>query len=286
MTRSPPLSRPAVLSLAILAGWACAPEEEVPDAPPSACGDPVYDLTVRFDNGLVVDEAGAGLADAAVVLEDRSFQPAKILGSATTGGDGAYTFSATDVTSWPGCWLTLLDYRIVVETPERYGELEVNRYMYDSIEAGTFVVDLTDHPITASPDGTTDETLSGSACGDPVYGIEIDFQGLVTDKDGAPAAGVEIVLEDREILPATVRGTATTGADGRFTLRGSNITSWPDCWLTLLDYRLYAQTTDGTGRTIGGELQVNKQMWESIQAGSYRVDVAASPIVLTRAGAR
>jgi hypothetical protein len=246
----------------------------------------VYDLTVRFDNGVILDESGAGLADAPVVLEDRSFQPAKILGSATTGADGGYTFTATDVTSWPGCWLTLLDYRIVVETAERYGELEVNRYMYDSIEAGTFVVDLADHPITAAPDGTTDETLSGSACGDPVYGIAINFQGLVTDKDGAPAAGVSIVLEDREILPATVRGTATTGPDGRFSLQGTNITSWPDCWLTLLDYRLYAQTTDGSGRAIGGELQVNKQMWESIQAESYAVDVEESPIVLTRAGAR
>lgn len=112
-------------------------------------------------------------------------------------------------------------------------------------------------------------------CGEPTFGIEMTFLGRATAGGGATTEGIEVALTDGQVSPPKVLGTATTGPDGRFTLDATDISSWPDCWLTLLDYRLV-----GTFGEYEGELEVNRYMWEAIQAETYEVDLLDKPLVL------
>ena len=121
-----------------------------------------------------------------------------------------------------------------------------------------------------------DDGTMGSACGTPVYGLELDFSGVVLDADGMPAAGASVTLEDRSVRPAADLGTATTGSDGTFFMEATDITSWPDCWLTVLDYQMVASLDDAYG-----ELMVNRQMWEAIQAAEDTVDLSDRPVELS-----
>lgn len=113
------------------------------------------------------------------------------------------------------------------------------------------------------------------SCGTPTYGIEIAFQGVVETPGGARIEGAEIELEDRQLQPPTVLGTAVSDSQGRWQMDATDISSWPDCWLTLLDYRLVGEK-DG----YEGEMEVNRFMWESIQAETYAVNLDDRPLVL------
>jgi hypothetical protein len=121
----------------------------------------------------------------------------------------------------------------------------------------------------------TGDTDGPSACGTPVRGIELQFLGKVLRTDGGDDAGVRVTLEDRSTAPPTELGTALTTAGGSYTLNGDDITDWPGCWLTLLDYRLVAEDGD-----VVGELQVNRFMQEAIRAEQDTVDLTTRPITL------
>jgi hypothetical protein len=120
-----------------------------------------------------------------------------------------------------------------------------------------------------------EEIPSGSACGEPVEGIEMRFVGLVTDDNG-PVANAQVELEDRSFRPAIVLGSATSEANGTYTLDATDITSLPDCWLTALDYRMVAVKDEAEG-----ELMVNRWMWEAIQDESYEVDLTDRPVEMS-----
>jgi hypothetical protein len=267
----------ALLVPSLLLG--CGGEEADPVDEPtgSACGEPTYGIEITFLNGRVERPNGMGLAGASIALEDRQLAPPTVRGESTTDGGGAFSLEATDITSWPDCWLTLLDYQLVAQVTDGAntyeGELPVNRYMWNSIQDGTFQVDLAGKPIVVDLAGTADNVPNGSACGTPELGIELDFRGAVLFEDGTPVANQEIFLEDRQILPPTRLGSGVTGADGTFGFHATDITSWPNCWLTLLDYRLVA-VRDGKR----AELEVNIDMWHAIQAGGATVDLTDKPI--------
>lgn len=119
------------------------------------------------------------------------------------------------------------------------------------------------------------EDTQMGACGEPVYGIEMDFRGVVVDAEGAPVSGVEVELRDNSRPPGTTLGSGVSGAEGRFTFGAEEITSIPDCWLTALNYTLEAEL-DGAE----AELLVNRFMWEAIQDDSYAVDLTDRPLEL------
>lgn len=116
----------------------------------------------------------------------------------------------------------------------------------------------------------------GSACGTPEYGLSLRFVGRTGESAERPAVGADIVLEDRAVSPAEILGRAVSEAGGTFTLDATEITSIPDCWLTLLDYRLVSTTEDG----LRGELQVNRFMWDALENDEDAVDLTTRPIVL------
>jgi hypothetical protein len=275
MARTPSSIGP-FLSIALLA---CGGTDDatVDEPTGSACGEPTYGIEITFLNGRVERPNGMPIASATVELEDRQLAPPTVRGNATTDGGGEFSLDATEITSWPDCWLTLLDYQLVAQvtdgTNTYEGELPVNRYMWNSIQDGTYQVDLAGKPIVVDLAGAADNVPNGSACGTPEYGIELDFRGTVLFEDGTPVADQEIFLEDRQLLPAKRLGAGVTDAEGGFRFRATDITSWPNCWLTLLDYRLVA-VRDGRR----AELEVNIDMWHAIQDGGAVVDLSDKPL--------
>lgn len=120
--------------------------------PSGACGPPIdFDLTLV---GTVVGPYGAPAPGAAVWVEDRGWEPGRILGSGTADPYGAFTLALTDVTSVDRCWATLLDYVLVGERTvpggAEAGELDLNSALYGAIEDGSLVADLGAFPLTLS----------------------------------------------------------------------------------------------------------------------------------------
>lgn len=135
---------------------ACEPKEVIPDrtdtdaSTGSECGAPVFGLELDFV-GVVVDTEGDPVADATVVLEDRSRPPAIDLGTATTSETGRFRFHASDITDFPGCSLSVWNYTLVAESGARSTERLVNREMYTAFDQGEDTVDLSARPFTLAP---------------------------------------------------------------------------------------------------------------------------------------
>lgn len=144
-----------VLSVALFAA-ACEPKEVIPDrtdtdsSTGSECGAPVHGITLTFV-GVVQDSAGKAVKNASLALEDRSIPPADELGTAKSGADGTFTLVANDITDLPGCWLTALDYTLVVDSPAGAVERFVNREMYTALQDGVDTVDLMSRPLVVEP---------------------------------------------------------------------------------------------------------------------------------------
>ena len=116
------------------------------DEPGVQCGDPVvYDIEI-------VAAAQHGKAPAAAIeiaLDDRGYT-GDILGSGTTSADGKVTFTAVGVTALDGCWGTLLNYVLVGTDPADGTEVEddMNAELYNAIDDGSLVADVTAFPLT------------------------------------------------------------------------------------------------------------------------------------------
>ncbi len=140
----------------LLCAAACEPKEVIPDrtdtdsSTGSECGAPVNGLTLTFV-GVVQDSAGKAVKNATLALEDRSIPPADELGTAKSAADGTFTLVASDITDLPGCWLTALDYTLVVEATAGSVERFVNREMYTALHDGVDTVDLTSRPLVIEP---------------------------------------------------------------------------------------------------------------------------------------
>lgn len=118
--------------------------------PSGACGSPVnYDVVVL---GLVETPTGAPADATTLALEDRGWQPGRVLGTATTDAYGAFTLQATAVTSLEDCWGTVLNYVLTAERAGPVGaqtaELGVNTPLYNAIQDGSLEADLGGLPIT------------------------------------------------------------------------------------------------------------------------------------------
>lgn len=109
------------------------------------CGEPTaHEATI---SGRVEDASGAGVAGATVVLEDRAWNLGDILGTATSGGDGTFTLSASEVIEIENCW-GQLNYTLVATEGDREGEKVITNYVFNAVDDGSFAVDLKDFPVT------------------------------------------------------------------------------------------------------------------------------------------
>mgnify|MGYP001610474467 CR=1 FL=1 len=111
------------------------------------CGDPVaYDVEVTAK---VVDSGGKGVEGIEVALDDRGWTNS-ILGSGLTSRSGLVTFSAKGVTALDGCWGTVLNYWVVATDPadpSRTAEADMNTELYNAIDGGSLVADVSDFPL-------------------------------------------------------------------------------------------------------------------------------------------
>lgn len=126
--------------------------------------------------------------------------------------------------------------------------------------------------------GTSDtqDTDEGpdSACGETTR-FDIVISGLVEDADGNPVEGATVVLDDQG-YDHEEKGEAVTDSAGTFSISATDLASVEDCWGTLLDYVLEADTTDG----LSGEKSVNSYLLNAIEDGSYEADISAFPLVV------
>lgn len=106
-----------------------------------------------------------------------------------------------------------------------------------------------------SPDTDVADTSDG-ACGEPSL-HDVTVEGSVVDGDtAAGVAGATVTLRDGQWSPPETLGTATTAADGTFSLAAAGVTDLPGCWGIVLDYQL--EVTDGVreaSRGINGPLE-------------------------------
>lgn len=139
-----------ILALAAV-GCGAEPDPQEDTSDQSGCGVP-SEHTVSLVYA-VVDAAGNGVANLAVRLEDRAWEPG-VLGSGETDGNGLGELLAESVTDLPGCWGTLLNYVVVVQDPSGYyadAEKPVNSYLFGAISDGSNIADFTDFPIEVAP---------------------------------------------------------------------------------------------------------------------------------------
>ncbi|MEQ1505767.1 MAG: carboxypeptidase-like regulatory domain-containing protein, partial [Myxococcota bacterium] len=101
---------------------------------------------------------------------------------------------------------------------------------------------------------------------------DLGVRGIIHASTTAPAAGATVTLEDRAWDPG-VLATATTDADGRFSMSVVGLTSVDGCWATLLDYWIVAEK--GTDR---GERGVNSELYAAIIDGTLQADLSSFPI--------
>ncbi|MEZ4239085.1 MAG: carboxypeptidase-like regulatory domain-containing protein [Myxococcota bacterium] len=126
---------------------------------------------------------------------------------------------------------------------------------------------------TTTTTGTTDPP---GACG-AVSSMDVHVVGTVEDDDHLPAAGVEIVLVERNWSPGTVHGTATSDADGAFALDGTDLPVVEDCWGTAVSYWL-----EGTLGEAWGEKPMNPLLMDAWVDGTFQVDLGAFPLNVHR----
>lgn len=107
------------------------------------CGDPEsYDIGIRAK----VTRGGQPAAGVRVYLEERLWEPG-ILGEGSTDRDGTVSFDATSVTGIPNCWATAVDYWLVAEDSGDVVEDDMNSELYDAVDDGSMVADVTNRPL-------------------------------------------------------------------------------------------------------------------------------------------
>jgi hypothetical protein len=132
--------------------WGCEKEPEgdtgtEPDPdPPGACGDvSSFDATIV---GRVADASGSSVSGAEIALEERTWTPGTIHGTATSEADGSFSLSATDLPAVEDCWGTAVSFWLVGSAEQTTGEKPMNSPLFDAWSDGTGQVDLGDFPLT------------------------------------------------------------------------------------------------------------------------------------------
>lgn len=126
--------------------------------------------------------------------------------------------------------------------------------------------DDVDNPFDTGPPDPT-------PCGEPMRDQEMTIQGMVV---GAGRNGATVELRDHRFRPARVLGSTTATPSGSFLLVGRGITTYEDCWLTLLDYRIAAEAEDGTE----AERVILREMYGAFTEGLDTLDLSDDPLLL------
>jgi hypothetical protein len=132
--------------------WGCGKEPEgdtgtepEPD-PPGACGDiSSFDATIT---GLVQDASGNAVGGALVELEERTWTPGTIHGSATAASDGTFVLAATGLPVVEDCWGTAVSFWLLGSSGDLSGEKPMNSLLFDAWADGTGQTDLGSFPLT------------------------------------------------------------------------------------------------------------------------------------------
>lgn len=140
-----------------------------------------------------------------------------------------------------------------------------------SVVLASFVACGTETEDTDTAPGPTDEVQS--ACGEQTF-HSVSLTGAVVDVDDVPVAGAEVTLVENIYAPGTTYGTAVTDEDGVFVLSAEALLSIEECWGTLLDYTVVAETSDGRI----GEKFVNVYLYAALTEGSY--DITNLPVTV------
>ena len=111
-------------------------------------------------------------------------------------------------------------------------------------------------------------------CGDVTY-VDLTVFGAVEYPDGSAARNVEVDLEDRGWIAGTLMGSTTTDSDGLFEMTVLQLASVEDCWGTVLNYVLVAETDDAFA-----ERPANSVLYNSILDESLTADFRDVPLVL------
>ncbi len=143
----------------------------------------------------------------------------------------------------------------------------------DTAETEPFVHHSGHSGLTTPPTLTTTGEPDG-ACGE-VTVWAVTLGGTVLGRDGNPAVGAEVWVEDRGWEPGTILGQATTDAYGAFEVSLAEVTSVEDCWATLLDYVLV-----GTLPGQRGEKDINIELFNAIDGETFEADLGAFPLRL------
>jgi hypothetical protein len=132
--------------------WGCEKESEgdsgtepEPD-PPGACGEvSSFDAVIT---GRVQDDAQNAVGSALIDLEERSWTPGTLHGSATSNADGTFTLTATGMPAVEDCWGTAVSFWLVGSEGELWGEKPMNSLLFDAWVTGTGQADLGEFPLT------------------------------------------------------------------------------------------------------------------------------------------
>lgn len=127
-------------------------------------------------------------------------------------------------------------------------------------------VEDVDNPFDSGPPDPT-------PCGEPMRDQELTIVGMVA---GPGRDGATVELRDHRIRPARVLGATVATPSGSFVLVGRGITTYEDCWLTLLDYRIAAEAEDGTE----AERVILREMYGAFTNGRDTLDLSEDPLRL------
>jgi hypothetical protein len=111
------------------------------------------------------------------------------------------------------------------------------------------------------------------ACGE-VTEWDITVYGVVT-LDGDLVEGASIELEDRGYNLGTILGSGISDANGEFEFLAAQVVSVEDCWGTLLNYYLNAESGD-----LFGEKKVNTYLHTAIYDETLEADIRGFPVKL------
>ncbi|MEQ1507175.1 MAG: hypothetical protein ABMB14_33410, partial [Myxococcota bacterium] len=122
---------------------------------------------------------------------------------------------------------------------------------------------------TVAPDGTPQD----SACGETEL-VALELSGVALTADGAPAAGAEVWLEQRDWGPTEIHGSGLADDAGRFRFAVTEVPIVAGCWG--IGPQFWASASHG-GAT--GEVAVNMQVVMAWLDGSGVADLSDVPVV-------
>ncbi|MCA9489437.1 MAG: hypothetical protein KC621_05925 [Myxococcales bacterium] len=110
-----------------------------------ACGEvTTWDVTLT---GYVMGANGQPAPNTHVWVVDRGWTVGNVIADGTSDAAGYMTLSLHPVTSVEDCWGLILNYVLVGERTNEYGELAINPVLYNAIYGGTLEADLGAFPL-------------------------------------------------------------------------------------------------------------------------------------------